>query len=77
MDIPVDLNTADWDREGRVWINTIRHPHLEGLLRPGMSIVLVDSDIEVSGEVEFDASHPIRTWLARPDWSTAHDRCLP
>lgn len=75
--VPVDFNTRDWDTEGRVWLNTLRHTDLEGALLPGAVVVLWDTDLEVDGTVEFDEGQPVRKWLARPDWSTARDRCVP
>jgi hypothetical protein len=73
--VPVDFNTSDWDTQGRVWINTLRHADLESLLSPGSLVILWDSDLEVEGTVELDENQPVRKWLARPDWSTARDLC--
>jgi hypothetical protein len=75
--VPVDFNTMDWDPQARVWINTATHPELAAALRPGLAVLLLDGDLEVEGTVEFDGSHPVRTWLARPDWSTSRDVCPP
>lgn len=75
--VPVDFNTVDWDDDGRVWINTLRHTELERMLCPGLTVILTDTDLEVEGTVEFDGAQPVRKWLARPDWSTRRDIDAP
>ena len=71
--VPVDFNTIDWDPEDRVWIDTIVNKDLTAILRPGLRVLLYDTDLEVEATVECDAAHPSRRWLARPHWPTMRD----
>lgn len=71
--VPADFNTMDGDAEDHVWINTVVNRNLAGMLRPGLVVVLYDTDLEVEATVEWDESHPMRKWLARPHWSTMRD----
>jgi hypothetical protein len=71
--VPVDFNTMDWDADDRVWINTGPNAELDGRLRPGLAVLLCDTDLEVEATVEWDNEHPVRKWLARPNWPTMRD----
>ena len=71
--VPVDFNTIDWDPEDRVWINTIVNKELAAVLRPGLRVLLYDTDLEVEATVECDAGRPSHRWLARPHWPTRRD----
>lgn len=69
--IYVDFNTMMTDEEERVYINTLIQQELESCLRPGLSIVLYDEEMEVEAAVEFDDEQ--KQWLGKPDWSTRRD----
>ena len=73
----VDFNTMMQFENERVIIGIEGHPYhdqeLLKLLRPGMRVVLYDSELEVEAIAEYDAAY--KGWLGKPDWSTR--RYLP
>ncbi len=69
--ISVDFNTITTDLKERVYINTGIHPALVQTLRPGLSVMLYDEEMEVAAVVEFDEHDQV--WLGQPDWSTRRD----
>jgi hypothetical protein len=69
--IIVDFNSMMQDPEERVQINVVTQPELLEVLRPGLRILLCDTDLETEGVVEFDEE--LQIWLAMPDWSTQRD----
>jgi hypothetical protein len=71
MRIYVDFNTMTMDAQERVFINTEVQKDLATHLRPGLSVVLYDEEMEVEGIVEFDGEHQV--WLGRPNWATRRD----
>ena len=75
--IPVDFNTMAWDDDERVWINTNVHKDVHGLLRPGMTVLLCDTDLEVEAIVESDGEQASRQLWGRPNWSTKRDLPCP
>ena len=44
-------------------------------LRPGLSVVLYDEEMEVEGIVEFDEEHHV--WLGQPNRATRRDLPTP
>ena len=75
MRIYVDFNTISADPQDRVYINTRLHPALVQTLRPGLTVMLYDEEMEVPALVEFDEHDQV--WLGQPDWSTRRDLPLP
>jgi hypothetical protein len=75
MRIYVDFNTIAADSKDRVYINLRMHPALLQELRPGLTVMLYDEEMEVEAVVEFDKHDGV--WLGQPDWSTQRDRPLP
>lgn len=64
----VDFNTMMMDERERITI----HPSAVRLeFRPGLRLVVYDTDLEVEAELERD--HSRGSWLAPPDWSTRRD----
>ena len=75
MRIYVDFNTITADPRDRVHINTCLDPTLVQKLRPGLTVMLYDEEMEVAAVVEFDKHDQV--WLGQPDWSTRRDLPLP
>ena len=75
MRIYVDFNTITTDPQDRVYINTCLDPALVQKLRPGLTVMLYDEEMEVAAVVEFDEHDQV--WLGQPDWSTRRDLPLP
>ena len=71
MRIYVDFNTMTRDAQECVFINTEGQKDLAACLRPGLSVVLYDEEMEIEGIVEFDEEHQV--WLGRPNWATRLD----
>ncbi|HEV8711812.1 MAG TPA: hypothetical protein VGX03_03175 [Candidatus Binatia bacterium] len=75
MRIYVDFNTMTLGSRERVIINTEMQKDLVACLRPGLSVVFYDEEMEVEGMVEFDEAHQV--WLGRPIWATRRDLPAP
>jgi hypothetical protein len=75
MRLYVDFNTISIDPKDRVYINTHLYPALVQTLRPGLSVMLYDEEMEVQAIVEFDEHDQV--WLGQLDWSTRRDLPLP
>jgi hypothetical protein len=68
----VDYNTEGDDEKGRIAINTVIDKLLLGHLRPGLPLILFDSEsLEVDAVAEYDQEH--QAWYGVPDWSTRRD----
>jgi len=66
--VMVDYNT-EYDAND---INTVGFKYLLDILRPGLPLVLFDSEsLEVDAVAAFDAEH--QCWYGVPDWSTRRD----
>ena len=75
----VDFNTMMQHEDERVIIGKEGLPQhdqeLLKLLRPGIRVVLHDSELEVEAIAEYDAAY--KGWLGKPDWSTCRDLPAP
>ena len=73
--VSVDFNTMQVDARERVNINIATHPNLSESLSLGQRVVLVEPDLEVEANLEFDVQDG--EWWGVPDWSTRRDLPYP
>lgn len=73
--IYVDFNSINRDPQGRIALGQEGTPNGDDLppLLPGERVVFYDSELEVTGTVQFEMVHDRRFWLGVPDWSTMRD----
>jgi hypothetical protein len=69
--IAVDFNTMAMDIKRRVRIGregSEKNQELLRALRPGLTVILYEDEMQVRAISEYDAKRKI--WFGRPDWST-------
>lgn len=68
----VDFNSLAMGEDDQVTINLDVLPNASLALHNGDRVLLSDDELAVEGVITWDAE--LRLWLARPDWTTRHER---